>query len=213
MRRERRPGGELPPPPGVAAPGPVGTGSVVPPPSGRTVSVVAGADLPHREARALVEYASRDPRVWRNIALTWLTVVAALGVALVVSVPGLTPVQQHSTLAATGLVIVMAAPTTWVSWYLTLRRKVRHTVATQSPPGTVIGSRITADTVTFAVGEAAYSYTYEALSRVVQVGDVLVVKPRHRLVLAVPVEAVSPDDLAHLLARVVNEPMSLAARS
>ena len=182
-------------------------------PSGRTVSVEAGADLPRRQARALVDFASRDPRVWRNLAVTWLVVVAALAVALLISRPTNSVEQQH--LSSWGAVVVgiMAAPTTWVTWYLSTVRKVRHSVAQQCPPGTVIGSRISADTVTFAVGEAASSFTYEAISRVTQVGDVLVVKPRNHVVLALPVEAFDPADLAHLRRRVVNEPMSRATAS
>ena len=184
-------------------------------PSGRTVSVVVGAEsgLPRREARALIEFASRDPRVWRNIVVTWLVVVAALAVALVIAAPTNSPAQQEMSSWGAATVAVLAAPTVWVNWYLSTLRKVGRAVARQSPPGTVIGSRITADTVTFAVGEAAYSFTYEAISHVMQVDDVLVVKPRNHVVLAVPVEAVDPADLAHLRRRVVNEPLSRATTS
>ena len=182
-------------------------------PSGRTVSTVADAWLPRREARALVDFAARDRRVWRNVLLTWLVVVAALGLALLISRPTNSVANQQMSLAASGLIVVMAAPTTWVTWYLSTKRKVRHSIARQCPPGTVIGSRISDDTATFAVGEAAYSFTYEMLTHLVLVDDVLVVKPRDHVVFAVPVEAIDPDDLRHLRSRVVNEPMSRATTS
>lgn len=180
-------------------------------PTGCTVSTVADAGLPRRQARALVDFAARDPRVWRNVLLTWLVIVSALAVALLVATPTISPAQQRLSLGATVLVALMAAPTTWVSWYLSTLHKLRNALAQQCPPGTVIGSRITADTVTFAVGEVAHSFTYEAISHVSQVDDVLVVKPRNHIVFSVPVAAVDPGDLAHLRSRIVNEPASRAS--
>ena len=168
----------------------------------------ADESLPDREAAALKKFARRDPRSWLSLALNGLG--AALGVAVLhlatpYGVDGPLRARVAVMAGATFLAVTLLSYLWW-EWYGTMR--ARRVVARQARVGSLLTSSFGPRALRLTTPDISYEIPYSSITRVARYGDVLVVKPRHHRVVVLPMELVTPQDLALIQSRVAGRPVA-----
>ncbi len=143
-------------------------------------------------------FARRDPKSWTGLALYALFLTAAG--SLVYWLQRDTPyMAQMILLLSSGVLLA-----TYWWWQWSVQRYVRRIA---SPPGTQLTSEFGPDSFKIGMPDKSFELPYASLTHVVQFEDVLVLKPKNHLILALPMELVPPQDLALIRSKVVNRPM------
>lgn len=168
---------------------------------------IAEASLARREASALRRFARRDPKAWLYFGG---------GVLLLALLDVLFVWANRDDPRAFGAVVTsypVGVLVFWAVWEWSIVRGVRRLVSRQSRPGTLLTAAFGPTSVRLATPDIQYEIPYSSITHLRQFGDVLVIKPNNHLILAVPMELVTFDDLALLKARVHNLPMRRASLS
>lgn len=162
----------------------------------------ADESLPQRETAALKAFARRDPKSWVPLGLN-AAVIGALLLWVYLQSPSRLHAETRDDAALLSLALfgaLCAASYLW--WELSLASRIRRAVARQSRVGALLTSSFGPRTLRVTTPDISYEIPYASIAQVAKFGDVLVIKPNNNLVMALPMELVTPQDLALITAKV-----------
>ena len=173
----------------------------------------ADESLPDRETAALKAFARRDPKSWASLGLN-AAVAGAVLLWLYFRSPQWQSDQGRDD-AATVVFLVFAlfSAASYLWWELSLASRVRRAVARQSQVGALLTSSFGPRTLRVTTPDISYELPYTSIDEVFRFGDVLVLKPKNHLVMALPMELVTPADLALITSKVGNRQLREASCS
>jgi hypothetical protein len=166
----------------------------------------ADESLAGREARALRRFARRDPKAWLYLG-GWVLLLAVAHAVLVWAR------TDKAFSLGTVIAFIPGVVLFWGLWEWSIVRSVKRTVARQSRPGTLLTAAFGPTSARLATPDIQYEIPYSSITHLRQFGDVLVIKPNNHLILALPMELVTPADLALIQSQVHNRPMREASLS
>jgi hypothetical protein len=162
----------------------------------------ADESLPERETAALKAFARRDPKTWVALALN-AAVVGAVLLWFYFRSPQWQSDQDRGDAATVAfLVFALFSAASYLWWELSLSSRVRKAVARQSQVGALLTSSFGPRTLRVTTPDISYELPYTSIDEVFRFGDVLVIKPKNHLVMALPMELVTAADLALIASKV-----------
>ncbi len=102
------------------------------------------------------------------------------------------------------LVFALFSAVSYLWWELSLANRVRRAVARQSQVGALLTSSFGPRTLRVTTPDISYELPYTSIDEMFRFGDVLVLKPKNHLVMVLPMELVTPADLALITSKVGN---------
>jgi hypothetical protein len=162
--------------------------------------------LPGREMAALKAFARRDPVTWTSLVLNAAVLTAVL-LWFVDHSPAWHGPTSARDLAALGLAaFCVFCAVSWLWWELSLAGQVRRAVGNKARTGSLLTSSFGPRTLRVTTPDISYEIPYTSIARVVRFGDVLLVKPTHQVVLALPMELVTGQDYELIMSKVRHRP-------